>query len=472
MAFPLTNGIISLPTETVSDIFRFAVAGVTPGFWRPIPALSTAPSLQTELERVANAPLLVLSQVCSQWHEIAINNPTFWSDVEINGVLGHTPGVLEKAIGLLSARLKRSRDAPISVSLTCEDDGKPPHTRIFHLLAQHSHRWETAWVACSLEGLDTSVLNGRLPRLKDFQLKLPFATKLETVNFFGITPRLVNLSISAPLLRSESLAVILRRRQLRSFGCVVMFRPEFQEVISMLPRLPVTTNEFDLTMDLNHRVFQPHWSLPLHLPSITASISTLTLSSAFEFHPHQLSEVLDQVLASLTLPKLLQMRVKCGVYPKCVWEWPHTQFLALCERSGLGRCLKTLGIAEVRTAEGDLLEILSVLEALEHLAVGDDPRDLGEGESLLLTNSFLRAMTWVPARDGLAPRLSYFDCTSRLRFTHGLVVDFVESRLGRSADALFHLRFHSLLQSDAHLDSVVHTKLCDLAAHNKHFMYI
>ncbi|KAJ7713414.1 hypothetical protein B0H16DRAFT_1478659 [Mycena metata] len=380
MTSSLTNGIISLPTETLSDIFRFAVAGVTPKFWRP--TLAAAPSLQTELERVANAPLLILSQVCSQWHEVAINNPTFWSDIEIDGVLGRTPAVREKAIGLLSARLERSRDAPLSISLTCEDNGKPPHSRIFYLLAQHSHRWETACVACSLEGLDTSVLNGRLPLLKDFQLQLPFATKLETVNFFGITPRLVNLSISAPLLRSESLAAILRRKQLRSFECVAMFRSEFQEVISMLPQLPVTTTMFYLTIHLDRRIFKPQWTFPLHLPSTTASISILALRSTAEFHPHHLSSALNEILASLTLPKLQEVLLRCSVYPKCVLEWPHTEFLALCERSGLGRCLKALCIAEVRIGEGDLLEILSVLEALEHLEVGDDPGDLGEGESL------------------------------------------------------------------------------------------
>jgi hypothetical protein len=87
--------------------------------------------------------------MCSRWYDIAINNPTFWSDVEINGVLGRTPSALEKTIRLLSARLERSHDAPLSVSLTCEEDGLPLHPRIFHLLAQHSHQWEWAcWLLC------------------------------------------------------------------------------------------------------------------------------------------------------------------------------------------------------------------------------------------------------------------------------------------------------------------------------------
>ncbi|KAJ7084928.1 hypothetical protein C8R44DRAFT_753007 [Mycena epipterygia] len=467
MTPPSTNGILSLPTETLSDIFRFAVAAGTPKFWRP----NLTPLLQTELERVANAPLLILSRVCSQWHDIAINNPRFWSDVEINGVSGRTPSALEKTIRLLSARLERSRDAPLSVSLTCEDDSQPLHTRIFHLLAQHSHRWETVYVVCSLEGLDTSVLKGRLPRLKKLALNIP----TETVDFFGIAPRLDNLCISAPLLHSESFGAILRRKQLRSFGCVVMFRREFEQVISLLPELPVAT-DFYLTIDLDRQIFQPHWTMPLRLPSITAPISTLACRTVAEFHPHHLSLALNQIFASLTLPKLRQVLLGCSVYPQLVLEWPHTQFLALCERSDLGRCLKTLRIAEVRIAERDLLEILSVLEALEHLEVGDAPGNVGESNDLelvLITDSFLRAMTWAPAQDCLVPRLSYFACASRLVFTHGLVVDFVTSRLARLSDSpiLFHVCIHPLPESDACLNSAVHTKLWELAAGNKQFVY-
>ncbi|KAJ7849660.1 hypothetical protein B0H14DRAFT_2765229 [Mycena olivaceomarginata] len=465
MSPPPTNGIHSLPSETLSDIFRFAVAAVTPKFWQ------LTPLLQAELERVANAPLLILSRVCSRWHDIAINNPTFWSDVEINGVSGRTPSALEKTIRLLNARLERSRDAPLSLLLRCGGDSQPLHTRIFYLLAQHSHRWETVYAVGSLEGVDTSVLRGRLPRLR----KLALNVSPETVDFFGIAPRLDNLCIPAPLLHSESFGAILRRKQLRSFGCVVMFRREFEEAISLLPELPVAT-DFYLTIDLDRRIFQSHWTMPLHLPSITAPISTLACRTVEEFHPHHLSSALSQIFASLTLPKLRQVLLGCSVYPQLVLEWPHTQFLALCERSDLGRCLKTLRIAEVRMAERDLLEILSVLEALEHLEVGDAPGNVGESndsELVLITDSFLRAMTWAPAQDSLVPRLSYFACVSRLVFTHGLVVDFVTSRFARLSDSpiLFHFCIHPLPESDACLNSAVHTKLWELAAGNKQFVY-
>jgi hypothetical protein len=189
--------------------------------------------------------------------------------------------------------------------------------------------------------------------------------------------------------------------------------------------------------------------MPLRLPSITAPISTLACRAAFEFHPHHLSSVLNQIFASLTLPELRQLLLGCDVYTRLVLEWPHTQFLALCERSNLGRCLKTLRMAEVRIAERDLLEILSVLEALEHLEVGDPPGTLGESngsELVLITDSFLRAMTRARGQDCLVPRLTYFACVSRLVFTHGLIVDFATSRLAQSSDSpfLFHVCIHPL----------------------------
>ncbi|KAJ7039099.1 hypothetical protein C8F04DRAFT_317464 [Mycena alexandri] len=213
---PPTNGanIDSLPTETLSAIFRLVFTTAIPYF-----SSHPAPALQTELKRVANASLLIMSRVCSQWHDIAIYTPNFWSDVEVNGVSGRTPSELETTIALLSARLERSRDAPLSISITCEDDCQPFHPHIFELLAQHSPRWEIVLIGCSLEGVDTSVLSARLPRLK----KLVLNVTPPTVDFFGIAPRLNNLYLCARLLPSESLDVLLRLKQLRSFGCRVMF---------------------------------------------------------------------------------------------------------------------------------------------------------------------------------------------------------------------------------------------------------
>jgi hypothetical protein len=64
--FMAHRDIHSLPPETLSEIFRSAVAAVTPEFWGPRESTPTQ-DRQMELERIANAPLLILSQVCSRW---------------------------------------------------------------------------------------------------------------------------------------------------------------------------------------------------------------------------------------------------------------------------------------------------------------------------------------------------------------------------------------------------------------------
>ncbi|KAJ7242130.1 hypothetical protein B0H12DRAFT_1312857, partial [Mycena haematopus] len=309
----------------------------------------------------------------------------------------------------------------------------------------------------------------------------------ETVEFFGIAPRLEQLSLTASLLHSASFGELLRRKRLRSFQCVVMFPEEFEDAGSLLP----AATDFDLLVILdNLAIPRNHTSLMrMHIPSITVSISTLACIAVQKFDPRRMSSVLSRIFASLTVPQLRRLTLGCGVYPQLVLEWPRAQFLGLCERSDLGRCLKTLRIAEVRIAQSDLLEILSVLEALEHLEVGDAPREVGKrggkdgkrrgkvtkrdgSESVLITDGFLQKMTCAPSQGCLVPRLSYFTCVSHLVFTHSLLVDFVTSRIARLSEApAFHVCIHPFPGSDTSITSAVRTRLGKLAAGNQKFVY-
>ncbi|KAJ7037777.1 hypothetical protein C8F04DRAFT_1256689 [Mycena alexandri] len=397
----MTSPATRLPTETLCDIFRLVVAAATPEFW-----LTPSPSVQTELERVANAPLLRLSKVSSRWHDIAMHTPTLWSNVEVYDVPGRGPMDLERMIELLTVRLERTRDAPLSVKLARLDFPHPLHPRIFSLLAQHSQRWQTAAIACYLEGVDHSILKGRLSRLKKLLLQVPQDTEV----FFGIAPCLHSLTLAEPPFRSESLTEILRRKQLRSFGCLVRCPGQFQDAISLLPELPFQT-EFFLTVGLVRGMFQPHATTLLSIPSITAQISSLLCAMAGDFDSYHSSLVLGQLFDSLTVPDLRQVLLGSYVYPQLVLEWPQAQFLAFSQRSHLDRHLKTLRIAEVRITESDLLEVLSSLQALAHLEVGDVTRTVDEGNGCeLITDSFLHAMLWTPGQDCLVPCLSHFTC--------------------------------------------------------------
>ncbi|KAF7360870.1 F-box domain-containing protein [Mycena sanguinolenta] len=471
-----------LPAETLSDIFRSAVAAVTPPFWGSRQSTPTQErQTELELERIANAPLLILSQVCSRWHEMAIDTSTFWSTVEVSSIVGHTPALLERTIALLNARLARTRDTALSVLLWLNRDGLPFHPRIFELLAEHSHRWDSVQVVGSLRGLDTSVLSGKLLRLTS----LAIPGDPDTMQPFTIAPRLETLCIASPLLYPHSLNEFLRLEHLRSFECVVVHPMEFEVVRSWMAQPHATgVAELPLTFVIQCQHFLQHYTSlkRMCLPSIAGCISALTVCTTMEkFNVHDMATIVEHIFASVTPRQLRRLAMACSGYPQFALQWPHVEFLGLCERSGLAHSLRTLRIVEVHIAESDLLQVLSLLAALERLEVGDPPEKSGtseRGENFselkdLITDSLLRAMSQAPGRDCLVPSLSYFACVSRLTFTHGLLVDFAAFRVARLSGSFssFHLRIRRFPGTAVAVTSAMRTALGDLAADSGKFTY-
>src|ERR1700761_5296555 len=138
----------------------------------------------------------MLSQVCSQWHSIVIGTPTFWTFFYLNGVLWSSLR-LDTTLQLLSSALERGRDLAITVVVSHDHDWPLPR-RIFHLLAQHSHRWHTAAFICPLDGINLAVLKGRLPLLKKLEINIPKSLSFHTRDFLDRTPLLDTLVVSSP----------------------------------------------------------------------------------------------------------------------------------------------------------------------------------------------------------------------------------------------------------------------------------
>ncbi|KAJ7619543.1 hypothetical protein FB45DRAFT_161052 [Roridomyces roridus] len=391
-----------------------------------------------------------------------------------------TEVALEKSIRLVTDRLDRSGSALLSISFQCKYESQSLHPHIFHLLAEHSHRWETVSLSrCCLRGFDTSILRGKVPHLKKLVLDVEtrFGSSPDTpIDFFGAAPHLECLWLAAPLVNSDSVRQILDRKQLKFFGCLAMMFPnEFRDGLSLLAHLPPGA-DVEMGLDLDHRILKLDHIPPFHLPPISSPISSLVCRTTQPFLADHASSALIQIFASLTVSTLLQMVLGCHCYPHVILDWPstlHVQFLALCRRSTLGRCLTMLNLAEVRIAERDLLEILSVLEAIEHLEVGDAPPIVAAQP--LVTDSFVRAMAGTALGDCLVPRLSHFVCVTRFMFEQRLLVDFVTSRLTRLAaldkPTAFHLHIHAFPGSKCGLDPAVHVALSELVATESRFLY-
>jgi hypothetical protein len=120
----------------------------------------------------------------------------------------------------------------------------------------------------------------------------------------------------------------------------------------------------------------------------------------------------------------------------------------------------------VLITDGDLIEVLSSLESLEHLEVADKRRADGTGVDLILmTDNFLRALTLhaPPSNWHLIPRLRRFACTTQLQFADHVFGAFVTSRLHASSCAFrVEIRSPDGCEGCASLPTLLH----DLRIHN------
>lgn len=425
--FAPTTSICRFPAEILVEIFSYHTSSL-------VGLRDADTELWTELDRLANAELLTLSRVCSRWHGIVISTPTLWSMLLLHGILWRTPYALAKTVTLLSAALTRSRNAPLSVVLF--EDTKhwllgPPHKRVLQLLVQHSRRWWAAEFTCSMDvDSSKSCLQGKLPLLRHLTLHVPPSPTC-TVDFVG-APRLKTLKFFPEALDTTGIVHVGQLTELVCFGV----KPETAaRAVSLASKLPQGAR-FHITL------FHLPSSAPVpYIPPTDLDISWFQIRS-FQ-RPDALQPlILGQIFGSLTLVNLQELVLGFRQQP-LMPEWPHQQFLALCERSAFPQSLRVLRIANFRIRERELIQILSALHALEYLELMNGDRESYRVDSadFLITDNLLHALTFPAHR--LIPRLRCFACHWQLQCTDTVFVDFVKSRLEEPALGVFRVEIRS-----------------------------
>ncbi|KAJ7239960.1 hypothetical protein B0H12DRAFT_1135356 [Mycena haematopus] len=452
---PTSAPIRRLPTETLIDIL--SVYSFSPAHYFPH-------VYATELDCLANVRLLTFSRVCSRWHSIVVGTSLFWTSFNLNGVLWDTSSRLETTLRLLSSLLERGLDSPICFVFD-DDHNLPPPLRIFHLLAQHSRRWLAAAFFSSVEGIDLSVLRGRLPLVKELELILP--KSLSKFDFLDGTP-LKTLFINSPFLDDLDTFTF---KHITGFGYDATSPMHITKGMTLLPKLKAIT-DFYLSFHIDFRKFPNHRITLRIAPQTLHNVTEFSCNLSEPFLAHHCQQALGEIFASLTLPKLQTLSFKAAEYPRCVLGWPDHQFLGLVERSGLCSSLKVLKIAHVRITETELTHVLSALPKLEHLEIADKRR-VGLGiDLLLITDNLLRCLTRTTASTDLAPRLRSLVCASRLKFTHSLFLDFIRSRLEPFATSPMCVDIQPLMEDDGHLEPAVHAQLQELALKDRQLVYM
>ncbi|KAJ7082545.1 hypothetical protein C8R44DRAFT_753680 [Mycena epipterygia] len=452
-----------LPTETLILIFLFHA---DPFAYTSIFQEHT--NFRNELENLANVRLLTLSQVCSRWHTTVLETPTFWTKIDLNCVLWRTSSFLDRTVALLASILKRGRDLPLILQIT-NDGNITLHPRIFHLLASHSRRWASLTIFCDIDGICFSGLEGRLPMLEKLQLNPLRVSPPNPFNYLKGAPALRRLhGVTSPLLDGISRNTL---QNIVACGCEATCLSHIARSLSLLSQLPTSTSAFELALDYNKASTDPNQTVDLHIAPQMSTISSFTFVLG-NGNPQHSFEILAQILASLTLPALREIHLACARYPRGILEWPHSQFVALSERSAFPHTLKILNVAHVRMAEPALLEVLSVLTSLEELQITDKGNVDSEGaDVLLITDTLLRAITCADTTS-LIPQLRVLRCASRLQFTHKLLLEFVASRLELAPNSSpFLLEVRPLTEADGRLDAEVHERLEAMGSRRRRFGY-
>jgi hypothetical protein len=278
------------------------------------------------------------------------------------------------------------------------------------------------------------MLKGRLPVLQ--RLKIDVRHMSHTIDFFEGAPRLETLIVRGMLLGKIG---TIPYNQLTELACDHVQPAHLPRAISLASALPPGSH-FNLLAAFN----EENPGSECITPRVSA-ISRFSCRIRGILPPRIKCPGLGGIFASLSLPNLEELRLMSTEYPRIVLEWPHAQFLELSTRSGFHLSLKVLQIAEVVITHGELIVVLSALGSLEHLEVADKRPVDGE-DRILLTDDFLRAITFQPpdASRQLIPRLRRFACATQLQFRNHVFVAFVASRLEVCSSNAFHVDIHFL----------------------------
>ncbi|KAJ6535511.1 hypothetical protein B0H19DRAFT_1271261 [Mycena capillaripes] len=345
-AIVVGSPIRRVPAELLVTIFALCWDSFTPAFghdpsW---PAYDDSPRSSPEIEiaRIAHAPLLDLSRVCSQWHTIALGTPSLWGDIQLSRHLWRNKDSrIETILELLQCVLERGAQSSLNVII--QSTGEDPPLRALNLLAAHCERW--------------SQFTGGLHLLRT----LPMSWKMPRLKSLGIGSWGDSLDIVQDLPSLRSLHILCDIGDERAEVFLAIYTNNFEHIpliLLMLSRLNAGA-EFLLALSGEE-------PLQVHTPPLISRIEM----SALEVDFQQSNQVSGSIFSVLSFPLLRHFRIQIGYdfYPT---RWPHEQFLSLSARSSFDTHLTSLDLSDVHITEPELLESLATLSALEKLELAD-----------------------------------------------------------------------------------------------------
>ncbi|KAF7335252.1 F-box domain-containing protein [Mycena sanguinolenta] len=372
------------------------------------------------VQRVAKQPLLILSQVCKRWHDVALKTPALWNTI----VLGEffykheirTPEVIEKVLRQLKIVLDRGQNVPLHLVIEVD------HPQLLELLARYSERWKTAEFIFSSSPIVRHLAGakGRLPALETLTLHSLDSSREKRDHPFEAAPRLRSLRFSGTFLPSFEKPPL---PQLDSVRCVDLDERDIAEVLVTMSRMAHGA-AFRFAFYGTDRI-----SL-LDLPPISSHIIHLSVEIMETIEERDVIRILGHILASLTLPHLRDLSFRSEYFPSNLMNWPQTAFLDLARRSSFNNHLHSLHLWQIVIADTELITCLLALPVLESLAISDQRTTsyYAGVNHHLITDTLLSRLTLQPVSPPIIPRLRSLLCRTRLQFNDTVFLEFLLSR--------------------------------------------
>ncbi|KAJ6589947.1 hypothetical protein DFH09DRAFT_1358996 [Mycena vulgaris] len=257
--------ILSLPPEITQRIFQASLPS------------TGAPNSTAQQPLSQQAPLL-LTQICSDWRDIALDTPELWQSI----VVDRSTGYVNPA--MVRLWMSRAKNHPRDISFATQDPKRGTEFLVESM--EHSQQWRDVELCLPLESFsDLAAHHGPFPFLRSLSLSLGSETynfSLQTITIRG-----------APLLREMTLtdlpflAADIAWEQLTTLKMTALE----SETLLAIPVVRRCSNLVKLEVTIQGRHTSP--DPPFTLPSLTALLTAG-----------------DSIIPFITVPSLEQLDIR------------------------------------------------------------------------------------------------------------------------------------------------------------------
>ncbi|KAF8640846.1 hypothetical protein AX17_000494 [Amanita inopinata Kibby_2008] len=343
---------------------------------------------------------LLLSKISRRWRSVALSTPGLWCNIEIFISIKR----YHSQINILKDWLRNSGDLSLTIILNiCAHEdlrfwSADPPAEIAQVLAQHSERWQTAYLAIPVASF-TDIPPCPFPRLTHLTLRTA-SFAFDSNKFLGMADQIKSLE----LLSTPASMFGLPKGQIQHIQARFV---SAQECYNLLQKNPDVV-DCDLEGPYLHPSFQFSEVLTMK------KLEKLCIS---QYHQECVGVLFD----SMNLPALQHLRFGARAN-----DVPHGQLISLVQRSGC--LLKKLVLEHIDMDDTNLMAILRLVPTLTEFRI----TIMGIDHGRTMTNRLLHMLTPLhPILEGktcLLPRLETMNFEAPFIYEEDAMVDLLGSR--------------------------------------------